>query len=144
MIFDYEYCNISKEFMGKFQVNLQWYVYILGYRRKPFPEEHLYPVLLNLKNKSKFFRWTRYLPDPITKIKEWSQSEKKGTSRPIFPKVVKYTQNNFLKTNNNKILFFGHNCFAKRCSFFPSQLSCSSFAKIKWLNITKSPIVKIE
>ena len=32
-----------------------------------------------------------------------------------------------MKTINNKIHFFGHNCFAKRCSFFPSQLSCFPF-----------------
>ena len=48
---------------------------------------------------------------------------------PFFKKWLnQQKKKHFLKTNNNKILFFVHILFTKRCSFSPSQLSCSSFS----------------
>ena len=53
---------------------------------------------------------------------------KKGTPQQIVQKVVKSTYNNFATMKNNKIMVFEYLDFAKRCSFFPSQLGCFSFS----------------
>ena len=51
-----------------------------------------------------------------------------GHPTTYFQIVVKSTLNNFTGTKNNKIIVFEHYNFAKRCSFFPSQLGCFSFS----------------
>ena len=94
------------------------------------------------------FEWKK---DVGQKVFSGSQF-KRDNPRHFYQIVVKSPFIDNLFTNNNKILGFKHNKFAKRCSLFPFQLGCfpfvasleqkrKPFAITEMLNITKLFII---